>query len=365
MPPSTVRCTYRNLPKAYSPECVEVEFVELRLYGVLRSSLSLRFARFLDEAEPPGHVAGGGGLQQQGRAHRQRDQGDRDLSALHPTGEQQARHGGRDNPRVAGPAEEGELLSRPAPALVRQEACQDGHWARYEDEDGHHQQTAEQVLTKRLEGQVHAERDEDQERGYLRDLADEVLQQLLVLLVLAEAEGAHVADHEPHDEGCQVAGPADVLVREVSKRHHGEDRHARCLIPDAGPRRRRYRVAEDQPRQESYEGADGQLLGELPGRPGEGELSGLNRPHNGKGEYRPGGVVEPRLRDERLGDLRSDVETVEEGDENCGVGGGQYGADHQRDREGHSEDGGDDQGDNHCGYENPRQSEQAQTHADP
>src|SRR5215207_2469311 len=56
----------------YSPKCVDVEFLELRLDGVLRSSLSLRFARFLDEAEPPSHVAGGGGLQQQGRAHRQR-----------------------------------------------------------------------------------------------------------------------------------------------------------------------------------------------------------------------------------------------------------------------------------------------------
>src|SRR5215204_5031604 len=238
MPPSTVRRTYRNLSKAYSPECVEVEFCELRFYGVLRSSLSLRFARFLDEPEPPGHVAGGGGLQQQGRAHRQRDQGDRDLSALHPTGEQQARHGGRDNPRVAGPTHEGEFLSSPAPALVRQKASQDGHWARYEDEDGHHQQTAEQVLPKRLEGQVHAERDEDQERGYLRDLTDEVLQQRLVLLVLAEAEGAHVADHETHHEGCQVARPADVLVGEVRKRHQREDSHPWRLVPNAGPLRR-------------------------------------------------------------------------------------------------------------------------------
>src|SRR5215207_8486623 len=326
---------------------------------------SLRFASFLEEAEPPSHVARGRGLQDERGDHGEGNQGDCDLRTLDTAGEQQACHGSRDDPRVAGPAEEGEFLSRPAPALVRQKASQDGHRSRYEDEDSHHQQTAEQVLTKRLEGQVHAERDEDQERGYLRDLADEVLQQRLVLLVLAEAEGAHVADHEPHHEGCQVARPADVLVREVSKRHHGEDRHARGLVPDAGPRRRRYRVAEDQPRQESYEGAYGQLLGELPGRTGEGELSGLNRPHKGKGEYRPGGVVEPRLRDERLGDLRSDVETVEEGDENCGVGRGQHRADHQRDREGYSEDRGDDQGDDHCGYEHPRQSEQAQTHADP
>src|SRR5215204_7752928 len=143
---------------AHSPKCLEVEFSEVR---------SLRFACFLEEAEPPSHVARGRGLQDERRDHGEGNQGDRDLRTLHAAGEQQARHGSRDDPRVAGPAEEGEFLPRPASAPIREQAGEDGHWPRHEDEDGHRQQPAEQALSQSIERQVHAERDEYPEHGDL------------------------------------------------------------------------------------------------------------------------------------------------------------------------------------------------------
>jgi hypothetical protein len=58
--------------------------------------------RGFDQAEPPGDVARGRGLQEEGADDRQRDQGDRKLGSLDASGQEYARHGGRDDPRVAG-----------------------------------------------------------------------------------------------------------------------------------------------------------------------------------------------------------------------------------------------------------------------
>jgi len=95
-------------------------------------------------------------------------------------------------------------------------------------------------------------------------------------------------------------------------------------------------------------------LENFPGRAREREPPRLDRSDEGKGEHRPGGIVEARLGDKRLGDLRAYVEAVEEGYENGGVGRRQHGADQQRDRGGNSEDGGDGQGDDDGGYEDVR-----------
>src|SRR5215210_9307119 len=115
----------------------------------------------LDQAEPPGDVACGGRLQQQGRADRERDEGGGDLGALDALGAEYARHGGRDDPRVTAPAQEGELVPRPLAAPVREQAGEDGDRTGDEDEDHHHQEPAQEVLAKRVERQVDAKGDED------------------------------------------------------------------------------------------------------------------------------------------------------------------------------------------------------------
>src|SRR5215217_7677138 len=130
--PSTLVLIHRSAWKVHSANFACVAFSEVR---------SLRFASFLEEAEPPSHVARGRGLQDERGDPGEGNQGDCDLRTLDTAGEQQACHGSRDDPRVAGPTHEGEFLPRPASAPIREQAGEDGHWPRYEDEDGHHQQT--------------------------------------------------------------------------------------------------------------------------------------------------------------------------------------------------------------------------------
>src|SRR5215211_410640 len=112
-----------------------------------RSALSRRLRRgFFQQAEPAGRVARGGGLQKEGGAHRERHQRDRDLGAFDAAGQEYARHGSWDDPRVAAPAQEDDLVARPATPPVREQAGEDGNRAGHEDEDCHHQEAADEVL---------------------------------------------------------------------------------------------------------------------------------------------------------------------------------------------------------------------------
>jgi hypothetical protein len=61
---------------------------------------------------------------------------------------------------------------------------QDSDRACDEDEHGHHHEPAEEVLSARVERQVHAERHEHEQHVYLSYLAHEALQHLRVPLVL-------------------------------------------------------------------------------------------------------------------------------------------------------------------------------------
>lgn len=142
-----------------------------------------------------------GSLQEQGGADGERDEGDRDLGPLHAVGKENAGHGGRDDARVAAPAQENQLVARPPPAPVGKEARQDGYGPGDKDKHDHHHDPAEKVPAKRVERQVHAERHEDEQRGYLGGLAHEALQHLGVPLVLLQLEEPHVTDDQTHHEG--------------------------------------------------------------------------------------------------------------------------------------------------------------------
>ncbi len=77
----------------------------------------------------------------------------------------------------------------------------------------------------------------------------------------------------------------------------------------------------------------------------------------GQGQNRARHVVEGRLGDHRLGDLRPQAKPLEEGDEDGRVGGGEHRADHESHEQADPEDGGDDQGEDERRYKDAWQHE--------
>src|SRR5215203_4741914 len=143
-----LRCDVRNTAPAAT-------FLHTRCTG-RASDCALLLVQLVEQAEPAGHVARGRGLQEEGGADRERYQEDRDLGACDAAGQEYARHGGRDDPCVAAPAQEDDLVARPPAAPVWKQAGQDGNGAGHEDKDRHNHKTAEEVVLERVEGQVDA-----------------------------------------------------------------------------------------------------------------------------------------------------------------------------------------------------------------
>jgi hypothetical protein len=91
-------------------------------------------------------------------------------------------------------------------------------------------------------------------------------------------------------------------------------------------------------------------------------VTGLDNLDQGQDEHCPRHVVEGRLGDHGLGDLRSQTEPLKQRDQDGRVGGGEHGADHERHEQAHPEDRRYGNGDDKGGYEDAWQDKQTETY---
>ena len=151
--------------------------------------------------------------------------------ADHDTGERSG-----DDPRLARPREEDDLLPCPAAAPVGQQAEQDGHRPGEQDETRDDRERGHEVVPDVAPRQVRAERDEDEDHHHLGDRARRATRMSRSCVrVHPEPEAVHVADDQPGEEGAEVAAAAGRVDREVADRDDGDDRDRGRLTPDARP----------------------------------------------------------------------------------------------------------------------------------
>ena len=153
----------------------------------------------------------------------------------------------------------------------------------------------------------------------------------------AEAEELGVARDQTGDERTEIAAPTrsvDGGIAGCDSKAHDDGGE---LAPDAEAALR-----DDQREQESKDDPEHGRDRELRDEVGDGTRPGLAAPEDERGdrqrEHRAGGIVQRRLRDHRLHDLRPDPQALEEGDQDRGVGRGDDCADQESLFEGDIED---------------------------
>ena len=171
----------------------------------------------------------------------------------------------RDDPGLAGPREEHQLLAAPAAPPVGEEAGEDGQGARDEDQRCERNQGRHGFVLDRPERQVRAERQEDEDDDDVRGRLREDAHLRLAVRMHAEPELVHVGDDQPGEEGAEVAAAAGVVDREVAPDDHEQHRDRGRLPPDPDPPGgddERQGDPEDRPQR----GRDEQVDQELPER---------------------------------------------------------------------------------------------------
>jgi hypothetical protein len=116
------------------------------------------------------------------------------------------------------------------------------------------------------------------------------------------------------------------------------------------------------PGDDTDQGSERKVLGELQSRTREREPAGLHNADERQGQYRARNIVESRLGDDCLGYFGAEFQAVEQGDEDGGVCGGQDRSDEQGHRERDAEHGGDPKRDDEGCQEYARQDEQAEAY---
>lgn len=127
----------------------------------------------------------------------------------------------------------------------------------------------------------------------------------------AETQKVHVPDYQAGDEGTQVPTTAGRIDREKPGGDDEEDRDNRRLAPDAdSPGRDRERKGDAERDAEStrYRKVNEELAQRSDKRAVPSDDEGGQRER----ENRSDGIVEGRLGDDRLADLRAQSEAIEQ-----------------------------------------------------
>ena len=165
------------------------------------------------------------------------------------------------------------------------------------------------------------------------DLRDEALEPDRVAVVPAEPEQLHVADDQADHEGREIARASELVDREVAERDHGHHDRRRRLAPDAravGRHEHGQRDTRDEPEGRARAA---RLCAKSPSGPPSVTCPDSTIAATVSASTVAVGIVERRLGDHGLRDLGPQAEPVEERDQDRRIGGGEDGADQERDIE--------------------------------
>ena len=230
--------------------------------------------------------------------------------------------GGRDDAGLPRPGDERDLPRAASDRAGREGAGEHRQGPRDEDQSRDGRQRRERLVSEVVEGEVRAQRDEDEHHHQVGRGGDERAHVALALGVHPETQLVHVGHDQPGDEGPEVAAPAGEVDREVPTGDDEQDGDPGRLAPEADAPLRDDE-GEQHAEGDAQAGRDGDVRDELPERIGERVALPEHVGRDCESQHRPRRIVQGRLRDDRLPHLRAQAHPLEERDEDGGISGGE------------------------------------------